>query len=447
MNERQQFFNELAEFWISVSCNGPKIIAGDLNSRLYCRLANEQSFIGNSIIEQIERKLDMSMNRFQLIELCSELELQIHNTFSNMELHDLVTYREICYRTEQCISRSNHELLDLFLVPQACAWQCQMLPSIKKFALKSHYYLICMDVTFEMEVQNQSRGKIKNSLEVLKNIETCNQFISLVEHNIEEALQDETVCKDIDKFHSVWKEAFDSAAHEIIPSSKVEPKRPWISQRTLRYIQERNVAKYGNDVDQLRRLNKMINHSVKQDRMSWMVDVLQNGDWQAIQKFRKSKQIRFTKLRSINGEIVDSSKRAEGLADHLEHIQWKIRPDTIPNLDAPIFNFAHMNLNNFAEDELMEVLQYTKLRKSSGDDGIPPEFWRICLKSSVLFEWLLQFCNLVWQNEKILDKCYRCQVACLFKKGDLACLNNYRPISLLEIGYKIFSTLILNRLQ
>ena len=133
VNERQQFFNELAQFWMSVSCNRPKIIAGDLNSRLYCRLANEHSFIGNSIVEQIERKLDMSMNRFQLIELCSELELQIHNTFSNMELHDLVTYREICYRTEQCISRSNHELLDLFLVPQVCAWQCQIFPSIKKF--------------------------------------------------------------------------------------------------------------------------------------------------------------------------------------------------------------------------------------------------------------------------------------------------------------------------
>ena len=51
VNERQQFFNELAEFWMLVSCNGPKIIAGDLNSRLYCRLANEHSFIGNSIVE------------------------------------------------------------------------------------------------------------------------------------------------------------------------------------------------------------------------------------------------------------------------------------------------------------------------------------------------------------------------------------------------------------
>ena len=60
-----------------------------------------------------------------------------------------------------------------------------------------------MNVATEMEIQNQPREKIKNSLEVLKNDETCNQFIALVEHKIEEVLQDETVCKDIDKFNSV----------------------------------------------------------------------------------------------------------------------------------------------------------------------------------------------------------------------------------------------------
>ena len=40
-NERQQFFNSLMEFWQSVSVNGPRIICGDLNSRLYFRQDTE----------------------------------------------------------------------------------------------------------------------------------------------------------------------------------------------------------------------------------------------------------------------------------------------------------------------------------------------------------------------------------------------------------------------
>ena len=38
-------------------------------------------------------------------------------------------------------------------------------------------------------------------------------------------------------------------------------------------------------------------------------------------------------------------------------------------------------------------------------------------------------------------------VACLFKKGDPACADNYRPISLLQIGYKLFNSMLLRRVK
>ena len=42
---------------------------------------------------------------------------------------------------------------------------------------------------------------------------------------------------------------------------------------------------------------------------------------------------------------------------------------------------------------------------------------------------------------------HEARVAMIFKKGDPACCDNYRPICLLQIGYKLFAMIILQRLR
>ena len=93
------------------------------------------------------------------------------------------------------------------------------------------------------------------------------------------------------------------------------------------------------------------------------------------------------------------------------------------------------------------ILQKLKKRKACGDDGIPAEFWKVCLDCDILMRWLTDFCNKVWISEQIPTDWHKAKVACLFKKGDPSCPDNYRPISLLQIGYKIFSSLLLLRMK
>ena len=118
--ERQAYFQELSKFWSDTSCNGPKLIAGDFNSRLYARLTGEEQIIGPNIIAKPGKSLHAHMNRFQLLQLCHDANLQIMNTFTQHELPDLVTYHEIWFDKNSPVTAStNHELLDLLLVPQA----------------------------------------------------------------------------------------------------------------------------------------------------------------------------------------------------------------------------------------------------------------------------------------------------------------------------------------
>ena len=51
------------------------------------------------------------------------------------------------------------------------------------------------------------------------------------------------------------------------------------------------------------------------------------------------------------------------------------------------------------------------------------------------------------EREEDPDSWHKASVVSIFKKGDPALCENYRPISLLAIGYKVFAIILLHRLQ
>jgi len=250
----------------------------------------------------------------------------------------------------------------------------------------------------------------------------------------------------VDRFSEAWTESFRVAAEQCLPKPTTTKKRPWISDRTLSYIQQRHYAKSLQDKQSETHYTKLIKHSVKQDRADWLQDMLHAGDWKAIQRFRKHKHSEFNKLRDHNGQVCQQHERAEAFARHLETVQWAVRPDTVPSTKPALFDFSHIACDPFTPKEIQMALKALKNNRSPGDDGIPGEFWKVCLESQILLEWLTKFCSVVWLEEKIPQDWQRARVACIFKKGDPTCPDNYRPISLLQIGYKLFSSMILARL-
>ena len=85
-----------------------------------------------------------------------------------------------------------------------------------------------------------------------------------------------------------------------------------------------------------------------------------------------------------------------------------------------------------------------KRRKAAGADGIPPEFWEaICSYNSPACRWAVLLCNKAWKEGSVPTSWHEATVAAIFKKGDPACCENYRPISLLAVGYKIFAAILL----
>ncbi|CAC5415415.1 unnamed protein product [Mytilus coruscus] len=108
---------------------------------------------------------------------------------------------------------------------------------------------------------------------------------------------------------------------------------------------------------------------------------------------------------------------------------------------------SNYNVNDdVTEDELCKAINQLSKNKSPGSDGLTVEFY--CKFYSELKYVLLKLFDAI-EEEGILSKSMKCGIISLVykKKGERNILKNYRPISLLQVDYKILARIMSNRLK
>ncbi len=166
-----------------------------------------------------------------------------------------------------------------------------------------------------------------------------------------------------------------------------------------------------------------------------------------MRRLRKHQRPSQGRLRDLNGNLVLSDERAKTLAAHLESCQWAVRPDAIPSEKEPIFPELDVNLGRIQKEEVRNAIKQMKKGKAPGDDNIPPEYFKALAKTQDGLDIIVELCPLCWQLQRTPDQWHLAKVSALFKKGDPASCDNYRPISLLSVGYKLLASILLQRLK
>jgi len=126
------------------------------------------------------------------------------------------------------------------------------------------------------------------------------------------------------------------------------------------------------------------------------------------------------------------------------------------NLLNPVMNFHYFSAafnfirntdldRDFGFVELKNAVQRLKNNKAPGLDGIPGEFFKYLTDSNL--QHLLGIFNHIFNGAQLPDNFIHAIVFPLFKKGDLAIISNFRGISFLSSFYKIYTQLLLVRLQ
>ncbi len=94
---------------------------------------------------------------------------------------------------------------------------------------------------------------------------------------------------------------------------------------------------------------------------------------------------------------------------------------------------------------ILQALASFKKGKAPAPDSTPIDFIKLLDANNLRI--LLQAINEAYSKGKPQASWKVAKIMCIFKKGDSSLPENYRPISLLDVVYKLYAKLIRKRMQ
>ena len=139
------------------------------------------------------------------------------------------------------------------------------------------------------------------------------------------------------------------------------------------------------------------------------------------------------------------------VAENFNNFFSEIGPKLESKIPYSIISFEHFLQGDYqileekpvADDELNEAIKFLKSKKSSGCDEISSDVFKHI--SPLIFDPLKYIFNLSLEKGIFPDQLKIAKMTLLFKKGDNASMDNYRPISVLPCFSKILERIIYNR--
>ena len=152
------------------------------------------------------------------------------------------------------------------------------------------------------------------------------------------------------------------------------------------------------------------------------------------QEILKEVESFYTRLFANSDHVLTDTNIDTLLSPSLNNVT-KLSEDDKMSIESPI-----------TLDEVAKTLYKMNNNKTPGNDGFPCEFYKMFW--SKLKHFILRSIAETYHDRKLMITSRQCQITCL-PKGDKAreSLKNWRPISLLNVTYKLISATLANRLK
>ena len=152
------------------------------------------------------------------------------------------------------------------------------------------------------------------------------------------------------------------------------------------------------------------------------------------------------RMRLTGGTLATTDAgNASILAPHFERIYTRDRPITWEALDDIPTRDTVEGINQLIEwEEVKVAVRKLANRKSPGPNDVPPDAFKALSNQNL--DLLHNFFNAYWRGEIDFTEWHEGQVVPVPKSGDFSDPNKWRGVTLMDMGYKIFSSILCTQL-
>ncbi|CAG5109335.1 Similar to LINE-1 reverse transcriptase homolog (Nycticebus coucang) [Cotesia congregata] len=382
-----------------------KIVLGDMNARIGESDVTKINMISEKKRKSKEKKLNAEGNK--LLSLCDELGLKILNGVKEGDEEGEITF--IGGKSENCCS-----VLDLvLLLDRGEDDGVKNLKIIKR--IESDH----LPIVVELERKNADKKKEEENSDVCKGM------------------------KKLEQERLVWKKDnimdYRNAAYD-----------DWQERREISdELQWSDIKEIIHNAAKAAGMSKKANSGKKEVIIEKNDSIMNKGHDEINKKeFIKAKKNFKSAVKKAKeewwGEKKNEIAKAKDMSKWWEVIN-KFRRKRKKNKSAKIDMRTNGRLDEpFGRLEFIKAVKRLGNRKASGEDGIAAEFMKN-LPRDVLEE-IREIINKMWEESKFQEGWEKARIIPIYKTGDVNKAENYRGISLLDIGYKILTAMMAERI-
>ena len=305
----------------------------------------------------------------------------------------------------------------------------------------------------------------KYNINLLSSKKNREEFAVAVNNRFQ-ALETIEDAENIEEHWNRIKGAWRDSCEETL-GLKVHQNKEWITENSLKKIEERKRAKAilnssktrtakKTAQQKLTETDKAVKRSIKADKKKYLDDLAQEaeeaaerGNLREVYSITKRLAGKFQSgdkpIKDKQGKLLTSQEEQKNRwKEHFQELLNRPPPENPPEIE-PASEDLEINLEPPSLKEIEAAIKKLRNNKAAGPDGIPGDIIKGSIDSSAkalkgLFHW-------VWTTEIFPQDWKEGHIVKLPKKGNLQQCGNHRGITLLSVPGKVFNRVILERLK
>ena len=446
--EKDNFYEKLAVIIDKTPRHDLLLVIGDMNAKLGTdNRGREQTMGREGLIGE------MSDNGGRLAELCDENRLSIGGTiFKHKEIHK--------YTWTSPDNRTRNQIDHIIINNK---WKSSLLDvrTRRGADVASDHELLVAKIRIKLRKTKLGDSRMgKFNVQRLRNEDISQQFkIELT--NKFQALQEEEEIS-LSEFN---KEILEVSQQVLGPCKRT--KEAWISEDSWKLIEERKRIKHKmlnsksprikeNTRKEYSNMDKQVKKSTRNDKKVYYEALAEKAET-ASQKqdmrtlYQTAKQLGNTytnndvPVKDINGNLITSeTEKLKRWEKHFETVLNK-EPPKLRATIKPAETDLDISIEPPTINEIKKAIGNLNRGKAPGDDQVTAEM--IQVEKELTPKLLHRIFQQIWMKEELPGEWSSGLIIKLPKKGDLSQCSNWRGIMLLSVTSKVFSRILLDRIN